>query len=36
MYRIGKEEIEAVGRAIMSREFFKINDASKVEANCRY
>ncbi len=29
MYRIGQEEIEAVGRVIMSREFFKINDAGK-------
>ena len=29
MYRIGKEEIEAVGRAIMSREFFKINSAGR-------
>ena len=27
MYRIGQEEIEAVARAILSRDFFKINGA---------
>ena len=27
MYRIGQEEIDAVARAIMSRDFFKINNA---------
>ena len=29
MYRIGQEEIDAVGRAILSRDFFKINSAGK-------
>ena len=29
MYRIGQEEIEAVARAILSRDFFKINGSGK-------
>ena len=29
MYRIGQEEIDAVARAIMSRQFFKINAAGQ-------
>ena len=29
MYRIGQEEIEAVARAIMSRDFFKINNGGR-------
>lgn len=29
MYRIGQEEIDAVARAIYSRQFFKINDAGQ-------
>ncbi|MBO4325929.1 MAG: DegT/DnrJ/EryC1/StrS family aminotransferase [Clostridia bacterium] len=29
MYRIGQEEIDAVGRAIMSRDFFKINGSGR-------
>ena len=29
MYRIGQEEIDAVGRAILSRDFFKINSAGQ-------
>ena len=29
MYRIGQEEIDAVARAIMSRDFFKINGSGK-------
>ena len=29
MYRIGKEEIEAVARAINSRDFFKINGSGQ-------
>ncbi len=29
MYRIGKEEIEAVARAVMSRDFFKINNSGR-------
>ena len=29
MYRIGKEEIEAVTRVITSEELFKINEANK-------
>jgi dTDP-4-amino-4,6-dideoxygalactose transaminase len=29
MYRIGQNEIDAVGRAIMSRDFFKINNSGK-------
>ena len=33
MYRIGKEEIDAVARAINSRAFFKINDAGKEVLN---
>ncbi len=33
MYRIGKEEIEAVARAINSKAFFKINNAGKEVLN---
>ena len=33
MYRIGKEEIEAVARAIYSKDFFKINNAGKETKN---
>ena len=33
MYRIGQEEIEAVARAILSRDFFKINDSGKEVLN---
>lgn len=33
MYRIGKEEIDAVARAINSKNFFKINDAGKEVLN---
>ena len=29
MYRIGQEEIDAVGRAILSRDFFKINGSGR-------
>ena len=29
MYRVGQEEIDAVGRAIMSRDFFKINGSGR-------
>ena len=33
MYRIGQEEIEAVARAILSRDFFKINGSGKEVLN---
>ena len=33
MYRIGQEEIDAVARAIMSRDFFKINDSGREVLN---
>lgn len=33
MYRIGQEEIEAVARAILSRDFFKINNSGKEVLN---
>ena len=29
MYRIGQEEIDAVARTLMSRDFFKINGSGK-------
>ena len=29
MYRIGQEEIDAVARAILSRDFFKINGSGQ-------
>ena len=29
MYRIGQEEIDAVARAIMSRDFFKVKGSGK-------